>query len=154
MAVNLLFQSYDTWTSKIIQGFTWSEYSHVDFIMPEGGLIGADGDGGVRKRTLLEQSPIKSIVGTVRCSKEIEDKVLQFVRDQLGVPYDWSAIFGIAQHRDWDDSSKWFCFEMAAAAFVHAEYQLLNAAHLNRVTGRDLMLSPLINFDRPVNLCL
>ena len=63
---------------------------------------------------------------------------------QVGKPYDFSAIAGIAIDRDWHDDSKWFCSELLAVAFEKAFSPILStrpSAQAWRITPRDLLLS-------------
>jgi uncharacterized protein YycO len=68
-------------------------------------------------------------------------------RTQLGKPYDWGAIVGIALHRDWRAPDKWFCSELVAWACEQAGTKLLRFDNLDRVTPGQLALSPLLQLE-------
>jgi len=76
-----------------------------------------------------------------------EQPVLDYALSQIGKPYDWRAIVNFGFHRDWRSPDSWFCSELVAWACEAAGYPLLNPAEPHdRVTPRDLMLSPLLSF--------
>jgi hypothetical protein len=45
-----------------------------------------------------------------------ESAAYQFAVRQEGLPYDWSAIFGMAVLRDWQRPDAWYCFELQISA--------------------------------------
>ena len=68
---------------------------------------------------------------------------------QLGKPYDFSAIAGIATDRNWHDEKRWFCSELVAVAFEKIGRPLLSTRPSSvpwRVTPRDLLMSREIYF--------
>lgn len=69
--------------------------------------------------------------------------VIAAARSQIGKPYDLTAVLGIAIHRDWQDSARWFCSELVAWAFEQAGSPLFRADAVRRVTPEHLwMLAP------------
>ena len=38
-----------------------------------------------------------------------------WLRRQVGKPYDWTAIAGFVLWRDWQDEDRWYCSELAAS---------------------------------------
>lgn len=120
---------------KIVQAATWSWASHVDFVLPDGLLLGAVPDGGVSLRAW--SPPVRAERYTV----DAHPFVLQCAQSQLGKPYDFVGVLGIGLHRDWAETDSWFCSELIAWAFQKAGKPLLRADHLDRITPRDLLLS-------------
>jgi len=46
-----------------------------------------------------------------------EEAAISFLLEQIGKPYDWTAIFGIVfRNGKWTDLAKWFCSELVEAA--------------------------------------
>lgn len=123
---------------------TWSWASHVDFVLPDGKLFGAlsvEGGGGVRFHELQSPSHYSRLE---RFEVDAPDSVLDFALSQTGKPYDWAGIFGIlTRNRKWEDDDKWFCSELTAWAFQKAGVPLLIETS-NRITPRDLLISPLL----------
>lgn len=131
--------------SQAIRAVTYSDYSHVDFVLPGEGYLGAHSDGGVLIRPFGYCKPAKVMNAVVKVSEPVADSVIRFARAQIGKPYDHGAIFGLLARRNWQDSEKWFCSELVAAAFLHAGHPILNTMHLERVTPRDVSISPLLH---------
>ncbi|MBE0471771.1 MAG: hypothetical protein IBX55_19955 [Methyloprofundus sp.] len=124
--------------SWLIRQFTWSDYSHVDIVLPDGRLLGARLDGGVSIQ------PTGDFEKCLRVAVDAPDHVIDIALTQIGKHYDISAIFGIIFRRDWHKPKKWFCSELVAWAFEQAGTPLLRTENFNRVTPRDLLMSPLI----------
>lgn len=137
--ITIQFSTTRHWTSKAIQLFTWSWASHVDFVLPDGQLLGALAThGGVKIHGDLQYSRIE------RFTVDAPASVIDFAKSQLDKPYDWGGICGLVAHnRDWESDDKWFCSELVAWSFKQAGYPLLNETSY-RVTPRDLLISPLI----------
>lgn len=134
-------------TGFLIRRFTWSDWSHVDVCF-DGGLLGAQMDG-VKIRDLNYEPKAKTLFLSTGILTEDQEKLFrQFLLDQLGKPYDFGAIAGFAIHRDWRDRSKWFCSELTAAAFEAAGAPLLRADNVDRISPRDLTLSPYLRQDQ------
>lgn len=130
--------------SAAIRFSTRSWASHAEFIDTTARVtLGARSVGGVKYRL---------------CEKDHYSRIEQFVVDkesdmlaawswastQVGKPYDFSAVSGIALDRNWHDESKWFCSELVVAAFEAVGYPLLStrpSASVYRYTPRDLLLS-------------
>ena len=137
--VTLQFSSKATLASWVIQRFTWSEFAHVDIVLPDGRLLGADSDGGVAIR-----DP-EQFYKVARFQVDAPELVLDLAAEQLGKPYDWGAIAGIVTRRDWQQPDRWFCSELIAWAFESAGHPLLRSHGHHRITPRDLLLSPYLS---------
>ena len=121
--------------------FTWSWAPHVDFVLPDGSLLGARPSCGV---AVVARAPARRVE---RFEVDAPDAVLANARSQVGRPYDWAGVLGVALHRDWRATDSWFCSELIAWAFAEAGYPILRSDTVDRITPRDLLLSPLL---RPV----
>lgn len=117
--------------------------------MPDGTLLGAMGDG-VKARP-GDYDNLGGTAGFVRQQfvsvnilPEHETTFYDFLRSQIGKPYDTSAIWSFYSKRDgrdWQAPDSWFCSELMAAAL--SEYGIFPqhmAESFSRVTPRDLML--------------
>ncbi len=137
--ITVRFSANRTFGSRIIRAATWSEFSHVDFVLPSGSLLGAAAIGGVALREA------RADCTRVRAFRvDAPARVLAAAIDQLGKPYDWAGVVGMGLHRDWQEDDSWFCSELVAWAFQAAGRPLLRADHLHRITPRDLLLSPML----------
>lgn len=129
--------------SAAIRFSTRSWASHAEFTYADDigcwWTLGARADG-VRVRLAARDHYSK----TERFTAEGIEDAFQWARTQVGKPYDYSAISGIATDRDWHSEGRWFCSELVAAAFEHAGHPLLStrpSLKLWRITPRDLLLS-------------
>jgi uncharacterized protein YycO len=141
--ITLQFVSENTWQDRMIRWATHSrKYSHVDFITREG-LLGARPDGGVQ----IRRTGYARFSAVLRVSVEAPNGVLEVARSQIGQPYDWGAVFSVLMlNRDWRQPGHWFCSELVAWCFLAVGTPLLNTKWVptNRISPRDLLLSPLL----------
>lgn len=118
----------------MIRWVTWSEFSHVDFVMPDGRLLGARGDG-VRVRNPY------GVYQFIRAEVDAPDSVLERAISQIGKPYDYTAIVGFLFRRNWQLREAWDCAELVAWAFSAEGHAILSTSDYHRITPRDILLS-------------
>jgi hypothetical protein len=63
-----------------------------------------------------------------------------FMKVQIGKPYDKLAIVAFAVNRDWRSTDAWFCDELVAAGLEHAGFVHKLVPEINRLNVRDLNL--------------
>jgi len=146
MALILRFSGSRSLESLAVKAYTWSWASHCETVLLRNGnhvLYGALPSTGVNYR------PYDSTAGEhveeykIQMTTDVTDQVTQNLLSQQGKPYDYTAILAFAMHRNWgDDHAKWFCSELIVWAFAKANFSILRTEHLNRVSPRDLLLSP------------
>lgn len=136
--ITLQFSTTHGFVSWFVRKFTWSDFSHVDAVMDDGKLFGAQWDG-VKAREWNYQKFSKTARFTIKVTPEQEAKFWEFLALQKGKKYDKSAIFGFLVHRDWQEDDSWFCSELIAAALAYAGVLILTAA-ASRITPRDLVI--------------
>lgn len=136
--IRLRFSTQPGIASRLIRWGTWSPFSHVDFVMPDGRVLGATASAGVAIRDAepAQHEAIFNVPGVPG------DVVFSIAAGQLGRPYDWAGVLGFALRRRWHDHHAWFCSELVAWAFWEAGVPLLRTDAAWRVTPRDLLLSP------------
>ena len=63
----LRFVTEKGFTSAAIRWFTWSDWSHVDFVLKDGRFLGARLDGGVqiRPHNYIKPSAFRSVSWTI-----------------------------------------------------------------------------------------
>lgn len=144
--IELRFERSNTCISRAIRVLTFSEWSHVDLVLPDRRLLGAVAPRGVMIRNAYDTHPSDIRVGFVFCNDAITQRVHEFCARQVGKPYDWLALAGWLARRRWDDHDAWFCSELIAAAFQYAGYPLLQVDEATRITPRDLALAPAIQW--------
>lgn len=128
--------------SWLIRALTWSDWSHTVLLTPEGTAIEATWP-------CVREVPLE-VVLTAHSEHQIEeipcrdaDAAAVWARRQIGLPYDWRALFGFIVHRNWTDPKRWFCSELVAGAFEEGGSPLVRADAVSRVTPQVLwMVAP------------
>lgn len=118
---------------------TWSWASHVDFVLPDGRLLGARPGGGVN--LLLHRDADYGRIERFSVNTDHAGLIIAHARAQTGKPYDWLALIGHVVRRDWQRTDSWFCSELIAWAFEQAGDPLFRQKKHHRITPRDLLLS-------------
>jgi hypothetical protein len=117
--------------------------THVEALMPDGALLGAHADGGVlaRNHDYDKGQFTQEEYVTIRATADETDSFHTFLRAQVGKPYDFFGVAGIALGRIWQDPGKWFCSELIAAALCHCGvFPPHLATEFNHITPRDVLL--------------
>jgi uncharacterized protein YycO len=132
------------WQGAVVRWATWSWAAHVGFRLPDGRVLDATPQFGVSIRTATDEGTARYFLP--RAPQDLVRNAVAYASQQVGKPYDWTAIFGMAVRRDWHKDNKWYCAELVEAAFDNVGCQLLNDYNqLDRITPRDLLLSPLLS---------
>jgi len=139
--VSILLSTSSNPCDTFIRWTTRSEYSHADFILPDGQLFGAHPLKGVCRRP---PDPSRRSIRLI--APGAPATVLDYALTQEGKPYDFTAVFAqILFNRNWQWEGSWFCSELIAASFFRAGVPLFpNGISAYRVTPRDLLLSPVL----------
>lgn len=157
MSIRLRFTNDAGIMPAVIRSYCWSSWNHCEIWLPSG-YLGSDTGSykdrdriippGVQIRPLDYRKPRKQAFATIDCSDLVTGRVLRYAKWQIGKPYDYSCIFGMATHRDWRDPDKWVCSELVAAIFEQAGMPLLNPVMaVNRVTPKDISISPYLVYE-------
>ncbi len=139
------FATEDSIASAIIRWYTWSPFSHVDLVLPDGSLLGARLKGGVQ----IRQPGYAKFTKTARYCVEVEEDqanmLYNIARLQVGKPYNTRAILAFA-FEDYPDAggASWDCSELQIWLLFKIGIKALNLnpEHVNRITPRDLLMSP------------
>ena len=127
--------------SPIIRALTWSDWSHAALISSDGKyVIEATGSHGVRKDTLEALVDRSSRFKIFEFEVEDSNKIWAIAEDQLGKPYDWTAVIGIVFSRDWSENDRWFCSELVAYCFSQAGSPLVRGDLTNRIVPQQLYM--------------
>lgn len=138
--LTIRFVTSDDIISALIRDKTWSQYSHVEFILDDGTTLGAHADGGVKIRPLDYAVFMATKIIKISVTDDQEASVMAFAHAQVGKAYDMGAIAGIVAHRDWRSPDKWFCSELVAAALEQGNVFHPIADNIDRVVPRDVLL--------------
>lgn len=121
----------------LVRSWTGSWCAHVGFDLGEGWTLDATPEHGVAKRRATDDAT--TLYFDVRGN---EKEILPHAFGQISKPYDFKGALGLGLHRDWQDPGHWFCSELVAWAFNQGGNRLLRTEHMDRISPRDLLLSP------------
>jgi hypothetical protein len=156
--IRLRFVTGNSWISNAIRAGERDGWcTHVEAVMPDGTLLGAHLDGGVQARPAeydkaeMTRELFVDLDGTqvafsaVRSKPDIgvltaEDAFHDFLRAQVGKPYDTEAVLGLGVGRNWRTADSWFCSELIAAALEACGYLPRLSAADNHISPRDILL--------------
>jgi len=106
---------------KLIRWWTDSDYSHVEIVINGVGYSSSPRDGGVRKANINFGNGNWDMF-EIPCTYLQEEKIRLFFEREMWKKYDWLGIFLTqAIPIGTQDPLRWFCSEIAMAAFYHAE---------------------------------
>lgn len=142
--VYLVFTKNNKLGSRAIRVVTWSEWSHVEILTDRGTVIGANIPVGVVEVPLEERLSRCTEYAMARVPITPLQRVILFdwLRGQIGRPYDYVGLVSFFAKRDFNDDSSWFCSELVAAAFEHAASPLFRPGSTYRVTPQDIFMLP------------
>jgi len=145
--ISLQFSTETNIGSRILHYYDHTWCSHVDAVLPNGGLLGAKGIGGVKIRDGKRLA--KTLVVELETTPEKRKRFYDFCRDQIGKPYDFWGILAFAFNRNWRDDDSWFCSELISAALEYSGFFPYNicAAH-SKITPQNLLL--MVNMFTPI----
>lgn len=157
-AIVMQFVQGSGFGADLIRWFDHGKYSHVDSVLPDGTLLGARDDvidgipSGVQIRPATYVAKEAVLRVTIPCTVNQEEAYYDFVRAQLGKPYDETAIVAFAMGRDWRAADSWFCSELCAAGIEASGLIPPLIAPFNKIAPDDLALvvSALVEIDQPV----
>lgn len=122
-------------------------FSHVDSVLPDGRLLGARHDvvvgapAGVQIREASYVGQEKVLRLDLGVDDPAANAYYEFVRSQIGKPYDKQGILAFVLGRDWRDPDSWFCSELVAAGLEKCGYfEFALASPSNKITPPDLIL--------------
>jgi len=92
---------------------------------------------------------LKSSASSSQCRATRNAPILDFLKAQLGKPYDKLAIVAFAVNRDWRSPDAWFCDKLVAAGLEQVEVVPKLAPTVNRLDVRGLYL--VVSAIAPVN---
>ncbi len=143
--IRLRFTRDAGFTPWVIRSYTWCDWDHVEVALPDGRYLGARPAGGVMVRANNYKGPLAQAFGDILANDTETKQIMDFLYAQCGKPYDWTAILGIASHRDWRQSDSWICSELIAAAVESTSVRLFNGANANRFSPRDIYINALVH---------
>jgi uncharacterized protein YycO len=118
--MRLIFSRRRTLSSALIRWFTWSRWSHVSVQVSDTLVIDSRAlAGGVHYHPVERLLAESSAHEVVDLPLPDEAAALAWLQEQIGRPYDWSAVLGVLWRSvRWDEPDAWFCSELVEGAIV------------------------------------
>lgn len=144
--ITLAFFNGSGVASKAIEWFSAGELSHVAAVMADGNYLDSrmDREGamgtGVQVRLLSVEGAAEAVRYSIEASADEEEKFWDFLRAQIGKPYDVTGIVAFVAGRDWHEQDSWFCSELQAAALEAAGVVNPLYSPANKITPAALAL--------------
>lgn len=139
MSIVLQFATQATLGSWAIRVFQRGWATHVDAVLEDGNLLGARYVGGVAIRPPGYAPFTRTQRITIPVRPEVEAAFYGFLYDQVGKPYDTTAIMAFALDRNWREDDSWECSELDTAALEASGAVPELSMSANRVTPNMLM---------------
>lgn len=150
LSVRVLFSTTRLPLSVAIRTFTWSRWSHVAVVDGDS-VIEAVALHGVRRAPLADALSRSADFAIADLPARDPQAVIDAAASQIGKPYDYSALAGLALRRDWQSDDAWFCSELVAWAFDATGQPLVRPEFRRRVYPQHLwMLPPTASFPLPL----
>lgn len=116
--------------SAFLRFAMWSRWSHSALLDREAGTVydSTLTHGGVRKwdaGDFAKRYPFME-VRPLDVPASLHAVAVEWLEQQLGKRYDWTALLSFVVRRDWSESDAWFCSEMTEAfytLFVRARFR-------------------------------
>jgi len=117
--MELIFSRRRNLGSLALRTLMWSSWSHCGVITPENTVIEARMFAGVIERPLIDLLEETSKHSFKTITVPDDAAAIAFARAQVGKPYDWAGVVGLALRRDgWEAPDAWFCSELVEACAV------------------------------------
>lgn len=122
----------------LIRFLTFSNWNHVA-IEINGLVWDSTGRKGVKVWTVETFFKQYEKIETRSVFNKNEYAAQDFLRQQLGKEYDWTALIAFPFREDWNNKNKWFCSELVTETLIKSGYKF---DHLPtyRVTPKDLWI--------------
>lgn len=154
--IKLQFSRSTENVSRLIAWACRSPFSHVDYVMADGNLLGASDSphapyiegnpSGVAIRPSDYQPFAIRRVASIYVPSRVEARFAELMRSQLGEPFDSAAMHSVFKpdnsgNRDWRDAGAWFCSELKAWGLEESgAFDVPPLVSKDRVTPADLLL--------------
>jgi len=162
-AVILQYSTSLEFSSLLIRRLTHSPFSHVDFVLDDGSLLGASDSPNARflngnPRGVAVRIPEYQQFGIRRRAvirTPLAERIIARAYSQIGKPFDNDALYSFlapaeVTPKPWHDVGQWFCTEYAVWCFWAEQffpYELVTP--LDRIAPREslLIFNPYMDVD-------
>lgn len=144
--ITLLFSKRNHPGSWVIRAVTWSEWSHVEIVLPDGRLLGAAAPHGVQFYSMEERMAVATKAAIMHFPGDVE-AAMTWAQSQIGKPYDWTGVIGLGLHRDWEEDDKWWCSEFAGKFLKEGGFDPYRSEVMRRLVPQHLWM---LNYESKV----
>ena len=142
-----LFHGETSLISGLIRWETRSKYNHAAIVLRDGSVIESVEEVGVHRLAALPVAKAPDRIDLFEVMGLDTDwkvgEVENFLKAQLGKPYDWPDLLGFVTRSDQpEDRDAWFCSELVFAAIEAGGVALLRDVPPFQVSPGELSLSP------------
>ncbi|MDE2469768.1 MAG: hypothetical protein KGL35_13780 [Bradyrhizobium sp.] len=134
--------------SQAIEWFSQGQVSHVDCVLEDGSLLGARNDvvmgipAGVQIRPASYIGNDKAVRAVLPAPTSMIQDFYDYVRAQIGKPYDMEAILAFVAGRNWRNPAAWFCSELQGTMLEQCGYFATPlSTPTNKLTPAGLLLA-------------
>ena len=133
-----------SWVSRVIRWQTRSRYSHIAIEVADNHVYEAWHVGGVQLNAHFRAvHTAGTMVDVFAISAHFDPlRVRHFLDAQIGKRYDFRAVARFLSRRNAPADDRWFCSELAVAAFRAGGLDLLARIPPSHVSPRDVIISP------------
>lgn len=114
MKVIFAYKPYSLF-SLAIKLVTFSRWSHVAVMLSEDEVIDSTFLHGVAVNSTSKFLSNYKRHSIVDVKVKDEQAAIKFALQQVGKPYDWTALLGLVLQRNWQRADSWFCSELLEA---------------------------------------
>jgi hypothetical protein len=140
--VIVIFCRSHTVPSVAVRTATWSKYSHVVLLAPDGVTTYEAVWPRVRKADIQTVRRENGIIKLVDLPCQDPDAAIAWAASQVGKPYDLTALLGFLAHHDMASEGAWFCSEYVTMAFHHGGTDLFRLEDVDRIVPQHLWMLP------------
>lgn len=142
MGLKIIFTNSKMPLSPIIRAVTWSDFSHMAIIINETEIIHSDFHGvRIEPLAALQGRSKNWMIVEYPCARP--EDVIEACKTQLGKPYDFSGLIGIAiRNVDLQDDSKWWCSELPAYGGHISKQPFFQEEYLHRIAPQNWLMLP------------
>ena len=140
--MRILFCRSNSLISWLIRLITWSSFSHVVLLDPDGIRTVEATWPRVKEWTLAGVMGDNHVVQISSLPCANPEAAMAWARSQVGKPYDLLGIFGFLLHEDMHSPNRWWCSDLVAEAFEEGGTPLFREGSLARVDPQHLWLLP------------
>lgn len=116
--MQIAFVAADNLGGIAIRAFEGGQASHCGLLIGGDDVIDATFRHGVALRRREQFERRRRIVEVIDVPLPDERAAVMFALEQVGKPYDWTAIVGFMGLRDWSSDRRWYCSELCASALI------------------------------------